>query len=233
MSAFDTVRIINLDDVNGNFLQRHNIKIEFQTQDLACNGSLYFIFNNKLYLEFDGESSSFYDTSIPQTISGEFSVYGIESTNEYEYWVEYLITLEDGNITTVESVRYQITKDKRSIAELNPKTKESNVVMITIDINNLDPEHKKLFVEKISDKIDDIRTLLDEPTAAISYPAKNEPHPFLSINLTPNGYHNILSIIQTLPNLDMAAKNNSDKIKKENNTQSLIIDEFHQFVEKK
>lgn len=237
MSAFDTVRIINLDDVNGNFLQRHNIKIEFQTKDLACNGSLYFIFNNKLYLEFDGESSYFYDTAIPQTISGELNVYGIESTNEYEYWVEYLITLEDGDVSAVESIRYQIIEDKRSIEKLNPKTKESNVVMISIDINNLDDEHKKLFVEKISHKIDGIRTLLDEPNAAISYPVKNEPHPLVSFGMTPHGYHNVLSIIQAIPELKKYAEkndhtSNDDAEKKENKTCSLILDEFHSLVKK-
>lgn len=227
MSSFDTVRMINLNDVNGNFLQRHNIKIEFQTKDLEGNGSLYFIFNNKLYLEFDGESSSFYDTAIPKMISGELNVYGIESTNEYDYWVEYLITLEDGNVSTVESVRYQIIKDKRSIDKLNPRSKESNVVMITIDIDNLDLERKKLFVEKISDKIDDIRTLLNEPTAAISYPVKNEPHPVLSFSLAPDGYHNVLSIIQTLPELKKTTDNSGDKVGKENGTFPLVLDEFH------
>lgn len=237
MSAFDTVRIINLDDVNGNFLQRHNIKIEFQTKDLACNGSLYFIFNNQLYLEFDGESSYFYDTAIPQNISGEFNVYGIESTSEYEYWVEYLIALEDGNVSKVESVRYQIIKDKRSIDKLNPKTKENNVVMISIDINNLDSERKQLFVEKISNKIDDIRALLEEPNAAISYPVKNEPHPIISFGITPHGYHNVLSIVQTIPELKKYKEendhtSNDDVEKKENKTGFLIFDEFHNLVKR-
>lgn len=217
MGMYDSIRIVNL--CHENFDGEHN-NLSFQTQDISLDGSDYFLFNDRLYLQYDGTELIRHDKAIASDYSGEIEIYTHHSNSDFDLWLQYDLVFELGVLLEVKNGQSSIRKDKRDLSQFRPSA-PTNKMKITLSVSDLDFNAQKSFAEKIGGKLDAIRELLEQPDATIVFPylPEDSNHPF---HILRNGTVRYLhSVVQRIEDFESVKKNgkldlttpNGDKVK--------------------
>ena len=162
---YDTVFITNL---SNDF--KHRFK-EFQTKCLECDLSEYTVFNNRLWMQYDGSNESVLETAKPVDFTGVIYIYTSIISVQKKIWVEYALKLEKGHILSFDCVNEEVQEDLSDLSRMRPipKSKSSCVHIDFRGVNNavLDDFHKDIDVS-----LQKIRSALGDPNAEIIYQAK-------------------------------------------------------------
>lgn len=231
MGMFDEVRAINIS--HANFDKKHN-NLTFQTKDLECELFEYCVFNNDLYVQAEYGEDGYvrHNKAIKSKQSGTVNIYTDFTRNKIEYWVEYDLVFENGELVDVITYDERIRKDHRDISGSRPN-KPSNRVIIEINVSNCDDTKKEAVIAQLTDeKIAGFRDLIEDPLATVSYPAKRTPnnseYGILGLGST-SLYGNIMSVVQSMDDLKRNENSNKATLKAPNGDVIIILDEFNNY----
>lgn len=226
MGMFDTVRAYLVG--HSGFKTKHN-GMSFQTKDLENNLSEYCIFNGVLYEVRDGKENVRHPQALESEYTGVLNIYTHTSDRDFEYWIEYDLTFKQGRISDVFAYEEEITKDKRDLSEYRPAL-PGNRVVVTLNIDDLNPEQQAAFAEAIPNKLDAIRELIEQPTATIYYPIKPEERENAHRLRWPNNVRYLSSVVQSMADIQSVPNGGRADIEAPNGDHILVVlDEFGQF----
>lgn len=223
MGMYDELKVVHT--TKPEFCLRHSNAV-FQTKGLECELNNYVVFNDVLYLSstLSGERGS--AEVVDHT--GSISIYTDITEGDILKWIEYELFFKKGILADVVAREPRIKKDLRDLSQSRPPA-YSNKPHITISVANCDQAMQDDMIELLTDqKIDEVRELLQAPTATVSFPTKKDDDYYG----THTGTRMITSVVQALSDLEYSDDSvnttapNGDKFK-------IILDEFWQLPQGK
>ena len=219
--SYDTLQPINL--VHENFNANHN-GVLFQTKDLdTCNLVNYVIFNGAVYQSTD-DHLNLLESAEKIDFTGTVHFYSDVQRHHIEEWISYDLILDAGEIIDVVAHEPQIMKNSYDKASLCPADPD-NRVQVTIGVGTCDDKKVMAMIDLLTDdKLDEIRSLLESPTATIYFPRMIED------TLSPSGHKvcQSASIVQTLNDFDI--NTNAKQLRStmpDGNKLVIALDEMH------
>lgn len=222
MGMFDEVKVLTLSHPNFN---PQDIGTAFQTKDLGSDMSRYLIFNNRLYKESEGLSEFL-------EFTGDLNLYCYidkPSPLVNSVWLEYDMSFVDGELINVVPHPVDVqTKVDYSEFRLD---KSMGRVLINIDVTACSAEKQDAVMAKLTDeKLEQIRAILEEPTATISYPAKRSPTSEFFLFRFPARYSQIYSFAQTIDDLEAAGDSDKRSDERPDGSKMIVIDEVYRMT---
>ena len=194
MPSFATLNLVNLK--HPNFDQRDQ-SLSFQTRDLCAQEAEdhdYCIFNNRLYINKPGDAT-------PVKFDGELYIYAVRTIHKLEIMTEYALQLSQGEVVNVIHINTRTLSDHRDNYE-RTTVALNNQVHVSINIDKLNPIHHEEFVQDIAHKAEQIREILNAPSATVVYPVIDKVHPTLGTQ-PPKRIRYITSVVQQLSDFEV------------------------------
>lgn len=221
MGMFDTVRAVNIADK----AFKHN-GVCFQTKSLGCDMSDYILFNQCLWKQSDGESCEVYEKARKTDLSGIINIYTDHHSLDQIVWVEYNITLKDGEIVDVELIEERVTKDLRDKSNFRPLPKSGNSV-VNIDFRGLENDRVKAFYDNLSGSLDAVRNAIGDPRAEIVYREKRDSridNPLHAFLYSEDRW--VHSVVQSLDDFKSIGDNALERTDNHGDSLRVFVDEF-------
>ena len=168
MSMFDNIKIINTSLPGIEFCNEW-----FQTKDLDGDSSEFVIFNDQLFMSYDGSVPSAMLTYKQVDFSGEINIYGQVQDGKKTRWLEYDLDFVDGRLSSIALIVNVITKDVPRDQILDRPYNKHEHVKVTIE--HFGCKNKTAFEKfhsNLSNNLEFIRDATGDPDALIIYQQK-------------------------------------------------------------
>lgn len=224
MGMFDTVKVINIHDKKF----KHN-NVSYQTKSLECQGNDYIIFNDQLWMQYDGEENKMFSKAIPVNFSGELDIYSDYIYGDKTYWIEYSLSFLKGKLTGVEAIGKRLTKDRsdKSTMKPNPKSKSS---CVTVDFRGTDGSIYESFHANLEDNLSKIRSVVGDEKTEIIYQVRSKDTGVLASSYDRVSW--LHSVVQSLSDFESISSGKVSQKDSDGNSMTIFIDEANELLQK-
>jgi len=221
MGMFDSVLAVNISDPSF----KHN-NVSYQTKSMDCELSEYVIFNNQLWLQYDGSGDGErFEPAKALDVSCELNIYTEHSFNDKTYWIEYTLTFDNGMLANVEMESERLTKDCSDLSGRRPSPK-SKSSCVTLDFRGVDNQVYESFHNDLNKNIDRIRDVIGDPKAEVVYQVKDTGNGIFSLGRM-NSPRWIHSVAQDIQDFNQIAPGKLKTSYSDGNSLTIFLDETH------